>query len=467
MNNIPSRLSEIEIPQNEPFRNDKLGYSDYAETLKILVDLYSESGCVLAVNGKWGSGKTTFMRMWKAYLENLSYTTVYFSAWETDYFSDPLTAILGELQEIGGNNEKLNNVLASAGKIALGVAKNLVSSVAKNKLGIDSPIVDGVIDEGHQQVKDCLDEYKKQKTSLSEFRDRLSNYVADHGDHPVIFIVDELDRCNPHYAVKTLETIKHLFVVPNIIFILAIDKTQLEYSIQGFYGSSSIDANNYLRRFIDIQYDIPSPNGDRFVDMLLEHYHYSEYFESGRKYLNGRTRDDVFKEMATLMFNGTQTDLRTWDKIFSHARLAASQLGGSDQAVLPIAFLLCFLRVSHYELYCKIRNKSLSVQELISATEVVLQHNLLSKQDDYHKPDNRSLLWTFGELLYFYDYSLNADKGPIRSHKEKEPLNVQCQVMNKEVITEAVEWCNRGHSFNSSLGIEFFTTKIELLSNFK
>ena len=60
MNSLPSRLPEIEIPLNEPFKNDKLGYSKYAETLKTLVDLYSESGCVLAINGRWGSGKTTF-----------------------------------------------------------------------------------------------------------------------------------------------------------------------------------------------------------------------------------------------------------------------------------------------------------------------------------------------------------------------------------------------------------------------
>ena len=217
MNSLPSRLPEIEIPLNEPFKNDKLGYSKYAETLKTLVDLYSKSGCVLAINGRWGSGKTTFMKMWNTYLISQSYNTVYFNAWETDYFSDPLTAILGELKDIGGNDDTINKVLASAGKLALGLTRNVISNVAKNILGIDSSIVNGVIDEGHEQMKNSLDEYKKHKISLAEFRDRLSHYVADHGNHPVVFIVDELDRCNPHYAVKTLETIKHLFVVSGVL----------------------------------------------------------------------------------------------------------------------------------------------------------------------------------------------------------------------------------------------------------
>lgn len=467
MNSLPSRLPEIEIPLNEPFKNDKLGYSKYAETLKTLVDLYSESGCVLAINGRWGSGKTTFMKMWNTYLISQSYNTVYFNAWETDYFSDPLTAILGELKDIGGNDDTINKVLASAGKLALGLTRNVISNVAKNILGIDSPIVNGVIDEGHEQMKNSLDEYKKHKISLAEFRDRLSHYVADHGNHPVVFIVDELDRCNPHYAVKTLETIKHLFVVPNIIFVLAIDKIQLEYSIQGFYGSSGIDADNYLRRFIDIQFDIPSPKRDQFIELLYDHYHYSEYFESGRKTYNGITKENDFKEMATLMFNMTEIDLRTCDKIFAHARLAANQLGGNDQVVLPIAFLLCFLRIAHYELYCKIKSKAMSVQELITSMETIFPRDILINNEDNYRTKSRFFLWTFGEMLYFYDYSLNGDHGPIRSHKEKELLDLQCKVMDKNVITEAVEWCNRGHNFNSSLGIEFFTTKIELLSNFK
>jgi len=467
MVSIPSRLSSIEIPEQNPFLNDKLGYKKYASILQTLVDSYAESGCVLAINGKWGTGKTTFMKMWQAYLCNSSYTTIYFNAWETDYFSDPLTAILGELQEISKENETLHKAISAAGKLAVGLGKGLIKSVALNKLGIDPDIVETSIDAGADVLKDSLDEYEKQKSSITEFRSHLSEYVASNSEKPVVFIIDELDRCNPHYAVKTLETIKHLFEVPNIIFVLAIDKSQLEFSIKGFYGSDGIDAENYLRRFIDIQFDIPEPNSDGFIDLLHQHYQYSEFFEEARKDLNGSTKERDFLEMARLMFNLTHLDLRTWDKIFSHTRLAASQLGSNEQVVLPIAFILCFLRTAYYSYYVKIRNVELSIQEMINTFETIFPKELICQETSYHTPNNRFFIYVLGELLYFYDYSIDEDKGVLRSHKKDESIPLLATILDLERITEAVEGCLFRNMFSSCLGIDYFTKKIDLLDNFK
>ena len=95
-------------------------------------------------------------------------------------------------------------------------------------------------------VKEYLEKYSEQKATLDDFKKNIQTFVADNaGEHPVIFFVDELDRCNPHYAVAVLERIKHLFEIPNIIFVLAINKKELSNAIQGYYGSSKIDSNEY------------------------------------------------------------------------------------------------------------------------------------------------------------------------------------------------------------------------------
>lgn len=73
-----------------------------------------------------------------------------------------------------------------------------------------------------------------------------------------MFIIDELDRCRPRYAVEVLEQIKHLFSVPGIVFVLSIDKVQLGNAIRGFYGSDLIDADEYYKNQIytdDIELD--------------------------------------------------------------------------------------------------------------------------------------------------------------------------------------------------------------------
>src|SRR5690606_19586965 len=78
------------------------------------------------------------------------------------------------------------------------------------------------------------------------------------------------DRCRPNYSVKVLECIKHLFSIPNILFVLSIDKMQLQHAINGFYGSDNFDSEEYLRRFIDLEYSLPRPSTDRFITSLYK-----------------------------------------------------------------------------------------------------------------------------------------------------------------------------------------------------
>lgn len=90
---------EIEIDLAEPFKSCKLEREKYADILTSLVGSYSD-GFVLAINNKWGTGKTTFVKMWQQQLRNHEYETIYFNAWENDFEDNPLTALLGELKTI-------------------------------------------------------------------------------------------------------------------------------------------------------------------------------------------------------------------------------------------------------------------------------------------------------------------------------------------------------------------------------
>ena len=198
-----------------------------------------------------------------------------------------------------------------------------------------------ICDSAENALIDRIKDYEEEKSSIEDFKQSLSEYVADCGAGPLVFIIDELDRCNPNYAVKLLETVKHIFDVPNIVFVLSICRKELENSIRGFYGSDRIDATNYLRRFIDIQFDIPHPKSDKFCQMLIQYYGFNDYFleEPG-----GQNSLNEFYDMVALMFSVYDIDLRTWDRIFAHSRLAAIQLGSQAQLLMNLIFLLCFLQ---------------------------------------------------------------------------------------------------------------------------
>ena len=199
---------EILIDPENPFVNCKLDRKKYSEVLTGIINAYSE-GFVLAINNKWGTGKTTFIKMWERDLINNKFKTVYFNAWENDFENNPLVAIMGELKII--TKKSTDPEFKSILKKAAILSKHIVPIVAKS-------IVDRYVDT--QEIKDAIvdisksatdlfendvNEYSAKKKGIKEFRTSLSHFIANNNDgKPLIFIIDELDRCRPNYAVSIL-----------------------------------------------------------------------------------------------------------------------------------------------------------------------------------------------------------------------------------------------------------------------
>ena len=89
---------EIDIPADDPFKNDLLSRKDSAEVLTHLVGSI-EGPCVLAVDAAWGAGKTTFLKLWAQHLSNQEFRVVQFNAWETDHSGEPFVALSSELMK--------------------------------------------------------------------------------------------------------------------------------------------------------------------------------------------------------------------------------------------------------------------------------------------------------------------------------------------------------------------------------
>jgi len=90
------RHSKLEIPQDDPFKNDALGRKDLEPPLTQFVT-QSSGSFVLALDASWGSGKTTFLEMWQVKLKQEGHICMYLNAWQNDFVPDPLIAIIGEL----------------------------------------------------------------------------------------------------------------------------------------------------------------------------------------------------------------------------------------------------------------------------------------------------------------------------------------------------------------------------------
>lgn len=411
---LRNRLPEIEIPNDNPFQNDKLNRKSCADTFCSLVKMYSDTGCVVALNGDWGMGKTTFVRMLMQKMEKEHAHPLYFNAWENDYVSDPLIALLAELKVLSPQSSKWNNVVACGAKVLTSAATSAVKTIVKNKLGIDSDAFVAGADEIEKLLKDDIEEFSKQKTSFAEFRKALQNYIAENTteDYPVVFFVDELDRCNPRFSVHVLERIKHLFDIPNVVFVLSINKKQLGYATQGYFGSANIDTDNYLRRFIDIEYSLPQPDREEFCQYLYHVYRFDEVFncEERKQYIELRSDGDNFLRMAKILLSSSKIDLRTIDKVFAHTRLALMEFGNNNDIVPDVFFLLCYLKIVRPELYGQIIDKSFTAQQLLAELEGYFPRELLVNDDDNIA---RQMTYTIALLVLMYTLD---DNGWEREH---------------------------------------------------
>lgn len=232
---------------------------------------------VLTINATWGRGKSWFLQNWKQYLAEIGHhPTLYFNAWENDYLGIPMVAFASELESqlkehypnLDTNDYKeLQSFLYEIGEVA--------SGIYAESHGVPQSIISPI----QKAAKKLLFRHRRVKTHVEKFKSILESLVAQVLDNyyvednkyqaPLIIFIDELDRCRPTYAIELFENIKHIFSVKNIVFILGIDREQLGHSMKTVYGNE-MDTSGYLRRFIDFEYNLPEPDMQEFVKVLLE-----------------------------------------------------------------------------------------------------------------------------------------------------------------------------------------------------
>ena len=455
MKQLKRHLPEIEVDENDPFLNCKLGRKSIAPILADVVSTYGETGTVLALDGDWGTGKTTFVKMWKRYLELNGFPALYFNAWECDFVEDPLIALLGELKELRADDASFKKVASVTTKVITTGAIELGKGLVKKLTGADcDKIVDKTSDVLEEEFSKALDQYKESKASLLDFKLALQEYVAFNVkdiEHPVVFIVDELDRCNPTFAVKTLERIKHPFDIPNLVFVLATNKEQLQYAVQGYYGSPNLDGNAYLRRFIDQEYSLPTPDTETFCRYLFDQYEFSDFFDSQsrKQYSFNESECDLFLNMMAKIIGKSALSLRSLDKIINHCRLALKGFSASQYVHPDILITLCYMKMVFPEAYYDIKLGKFKMQNLLDVLEKKVFSNYLGSVDNKYSSSKRQVAFTIGKILIAYNTGDGGierfeDFKPTKDEKGESVFPVKSNVIDNKEMQEALNCYHSG-----------------------
>lgn len=273
----------------ESLENDAIGRNNevfnFSELLSTLEGPYS-----VAIDSEWGSGKTFFVKQVKMLLDLLnpqskvdketsdkilkkfnldselnensekvddSIYSIYFDAWKNDADDEPIKSLIYDIMlELDFKYNFSNTKLTDAGIQAL----KFLTPVIGGAVETGSKILDSLFSE--EQLKPFI----KKKLFAKEIQNFISELPNERGNKLVIFI-DELDRCNPAYAVKLLEQIKHYMEDDRIIFVFSVNINQLQHTIKHHYGNN-FNATKYLDRFFDLQVKLPKANMMKFYENM-------------------------------------------------------------------------------------------------------------------------------------------------------------------------------------------------------
>ena len=202
----------------------------------------------IAIQGDWGTGKTSTLNLLKKNLEADKDTNgikcVFFNTWQYSQFNmeDSLyvSFVHNLVKQCGGNDEILR-IVAGFGKLAFFKA------------------IDWKFGTNASEILDGFEKAKKdQMESVSKLQEDFAELVKKTGKRLVIFI-DDLDRLNPEVAVELLEIIKLFVNVENSIFVLAIDYEVVVKGVRKKYGEnlSEEKCRNFFDKIIQLPFKMP------------------------------------------------------------------------------------------------------------------------------------------------------------------------------------------------------------------
>lgn len=378
----------LDIGETDGFtrENDLFELAGFGDRLADRVCLLDQP-LVIALDGPWGSGKSTFVRQWAGLLRQRNVPVILFDAFANDHHEDAFISLAGEIAALAratlGRKRPVTNFIDKAKKAGRALAPlaarasiraaTLGALAGEDLQGVQefiketgrdaSAVIERLIEQRLKQAKADRDTLEAFRQSLHELAGQLASapppepsVVAEgDADRPLVFIIDELDRCRPPFALNLLERVKHLFSVKNVCFVLVAHLPQLEAVIRGSYGSG-VDARTYLEKFYHLRITLPEPDpgrGGRAAQYIGHLWQALELHTGDRGY------DDGVQKGLAILARVYGVQLRTLERVAAYVAFvrAATSERHFREGCLVVG--LCVMKQMRPDLFAKAHSGAL------------------------------------------------------------------------------------------------------------
>lgn len=350
------RPPDFVVTEDDPFGNDQLSREESVKSLCRVIE-NAAGPLVVSVEGAYGTGKSAFLRMCAAHLKKPEAHTVEFNAWQQGHTGRPLIDLVAALTAALDDEDSWDSVKETAKQIGWRAAAILSK---------------GLIARNESADASAFDDWLDIECNVSKFKASLCAQIDVLKGKLVVF-VDELDRCEPTYALDLLNKARHLFDVPNVVIVFGVNRAELGHAVETHYGADC-DVDGYLRCFVDLSVQLRQPTYEEWAT-YISHICVS-LAESSSSELQDASH--VIRGLLILVANNCGGRLRDVEQVVRHANLALPSR--RYQQVWPV-WVVCLLTLRYvdrdsYEKY---------VKDLIDVWETLLtmrRHLLLDSDQE-------------------------------------------------------------------------------------
>lgn len=229
---------------------DELGLEHYAKSLSEFIR-HLTGPFTVALQGEWGSGKSSLMNLLHIYLSknstyNIKFTPIDINVWEfylnsfsENFVSDVLTELVKKILKFVKKEDNSllykKQIISRLSALLKCGAKDLCDYLNLSNLSdqISEYVSTNPINDFRNSVRDILDNYNK---------NCINNFV---------FFIDDLDRISPKLAVELLEVFKNIFDMENCIFIIAVDYNIITAGLKEKLHNDYLEKANLYGAFFD------------------------------------------------------------------------------------------------------------------------------------------------------------------------------------------------------------------------
>ena len=444
----------------EYLEDDDLKVTTYITGLTRFIET-CHTPMTIALQGDWGTGKTSFINLVNHQLKGNSkdqrkVETIVFNTWKYSQFNQEhnlsisflsyivskivgksMVEILEETSKRVENEKELGaaskafNILS---RLAYSFTRDIAAQTVTHMTGMGSfqgPQLsqEFAVKENKQSEFERIT-YIDSAAAIEELKEAFEEAVAENlrqsGAERIVIFIDDLDRLDPVVAVELLEIIKLFLDVPNCVFVLAVDYGIVSKGVKLKHGDLQMDdekANSFFDKMIQVPFRIP-----------MEFYNFDDFLK------NNLPNSLEVEELRNIIRYSVGNNPRSVKRLLNSYHLISNILfdrqGESEKVVhkkqYGLLMTVLAMQLAHEPLYDYFCSSS-DTKALLQVTEESELEELLKEIDSYKKSKNSRKHFLF--LMELKKYIFDGNLVDSNSEEAEENLAAFLTILSYSTIT--------------------------------